>query len=186
MVFVTRFINLPGIYNSGPTHWQTLWERDPAFVRFAPSDWDVPRREDWVGALEATVAAAPEPPVLVAHSLACLLVPVWAAESSLPVAGAMLVAPVDPEAEAFPEAAAEFAEFPREPLPFPTLVVGSLNDHYASEAYARGFAADLGADFVVAGALGHINADSGLGDWPQGREFLARLGGGSGRAEHDV
>ena len=186
MVFVTRFINLPGIYNSGPKHWQTLWEQDPAFVRFAPSDWDAPRRDDWVAALEAAVAAAPEPPVLVAHSLACLLVPVWAAESSSPVAGAMLVAPVDPEAEAFPEAAAEFVEFPREPLPFPTLVVGSLDDHYASADYARGFADDLGAEFVVAGALGHINADSGLGDWPQGRAFLARLGGGSGRAEHDV
>ena len=186
MVFVTRFINLPGIYNSGPTHWQTLWEQDPGFVRFAPSDWDEPRRNDWVAALETAVVGAPEPPVLVAHSLACLLVPVWAAGSSLPVAGAMLVAPVDPAAEAFPEAAAEFAKFPRELLPFPALVVGSLNDHYASEGYARRFAADLGADFVVAGALGHINADSGLGDWPQGREFLARLGGGSGRAEHDV
>ncbi len=183
---VTFFIVLPGIYNSGPTHWQTLWEQDPAFVRFTPSDWDVPTRADWVAALEAAVVVAPEPPVLVAHSLACLLVPVWAAQTTLPVAGAMLVAPVDPDAEAFPEAAAEFAEFPREPLPFPSLVVGSVNDHYASEEYARGFAADLGADFVVAGALGHINADSGLGDWPQGREFLARLGGGSGRAEHDV
>lgn len=183
---MTRFITLPGIYNSGPTHWQTLWEQDPAFVRFAPSDWDVPVLADWVAALEAAVAGVPEPPVLVAHSLACLLVPVWAAESSLPVAGAMLVAPVDPAAKAFPEAAAEFAEFPREPLPFPALVVGSLNDHYASEAYARGFADDLGAEFVVAGALGHINADSGLGDWAQGREFLARLGGGSGLAEHDV
>ena len=179
---VTFFILLPGIYNSGPTHWQTLWEQDPAFVRFAPSDWDAPTRADWVAALEAAVVASPEPPVLVAHSLACLLVPIWAAESSSPIAGAMLVAPVDPTAEAFPEAAGEFAEFPREPLPFPTLVVGSLDDHYATEGYARGFAADLGAEFVVAGALGHINADSGLGDWPQGREFLTRLGGGSGAA----
>ena len=183
---MTRFINLPGIYNSGPTHWQTLWEQDPAFVRFGPADWDVPTRADWVAALEAAVAAAPEPPVLVAHSLACLLVPVWAAESSLPVAGAMLVAPVDPDAEAFPEAAAEFVEFPREPLPFPALVVGSVNDHYASEGYARQFAADLGAEFGGAAAVGPINADSGLGDWPQGRELLAGLGGGSGRAEHDV
>ena len=183
---MTRFITLPGIFNSGPTHWQTLWEQDPAFVRFAPADWDEPKLADWVAALEAAVLAAPEPPVLVAHSLACLLVPVWAAESSLPVAGAMLVAPVDPEEEAFPEAAAEFAEFPREQLSFPALVVGSLDDHYASADYARQFAADLGADFVLAGALGHINADSGLEDWPQGHEFLARLGGGSGRAEHDV
>lgn len=170
---MTSFIVLPGIYNSGPTHWQTLWEQDPAFERFAPSDWDLPTRADWVAALEAAVVAAPVPPVLVAHSLACLLVPIWAAESAAPVAGAMLVAPVDPDAEAFPEAAAEFADFPRGPLPYPALAVGSLDDPYATKEYARGFAADLGADFVVAGALGHINADSGLGDWPQGQELLA-------------
>lgn len=170
---VTSFIVLPGIYNSGPTHWQTRWEQDPAFVRFAPTDWDVPTRGDWVAALEAAVAAAPEPPILVAHSLACLLVPIWASGSKSSVSGAMLVAPVDPAAEAFPEAAEEFAKFPREPLPFPSLVVGSLNDHHATEEYVRGFAADLRAECVIAGALGHINADSGLGDWPQGRELLA-------------
>jgi predicted alpha/beta hydrolase family esterase len=160
-----------------------LWEQDPAFVRFQPADWDFPTRAQWVAALEAAVVAAPEPPVLVAHSLACLLVPMWAAESESVVAGAMLVAPVDPASAAFPEAAADFASFPREPLPFPSLVVGSLNDPYADVDFARGLAADLGAQFVVAGAVGHINADSGLGDWPQGQAllegFVAGLGGGA-------
>ena len=181
---VRSLIVLPGIWNSGPTHWQTLWEAaDPAFVRFQPPDWDQPVRAEWIAALEAAVVAAPEPPVLVAHSLACLLVPIWAAESSSPVAGAMLVAPVDPASPAFPEAAAGFREVPREPLPFPSLVVGSLDDPYADVAFAQDLAADLGAEFVVAGALGHINADSGLGDWPQGQEllagFVAGLGGGA-------
>jgi predicted alpha/beta hydrolase family esterase len=60
-------------------------------------------------------------------------------------------------------------------LPFPSLVVGSVDDPYATVDFARGLAADWGSDFVVAGALGHINADSGLGDWPQGRKFLADL-----------
>jgi predicted alpha/beta hydrolase family esterase len=140
--------------------------------RFAPTDWDVPVVEDWVAALDAAVSTSPEPPVLVAHSLACLLVPIWAARSRLPVAGAFMVAPVDPEAEAFPAAAAQFSSFPRTALPFPVLVVGSLNDHYATTDWAHRFAEALGADFVVAGALGHINADSGLGDWPQGRALL--------------
>lgn len=166
-------IVLPGIYTSGPTHWQTLWEAaDPQFVRFAPSDWDQPTVADWVGALDAAVADAPVPPVLVAHSLACLLVPIWAATSRLSVAGAFMVAPVNPAEPAFPEAASEFADFPRDRLPFPALVVGSRNDHYATAEWAHTFAADLGAGFVVAGALGHINADSGLGDWPQGRRLL--------------
>ena len=36
-------------------------------------------------------------------------------------------------------------------------------------------AADWQARWVLAGALGHINAESGVGAWPQGREWLARL-----------
>ncbi len=165
-------MTLPGIYNSGPTHWQTLWEAsDASMVRFMPSDWDRPRVDDWVSALDAAVVGA-QAPVLVAHSLACLLVPWWAARSESEVAGAMLVAPIDPSAAAFPAEASGFAGFPRRPLPFPALVVGSLNDPYATSEWAGLFAADLGADFVVAGALGHINADSGLGDWEQGRGLL--------------
>lgn len=167
-----RYVTLPGIYNSGPTHWQTLWEAaDPQMVRFTPTDWELPRVADWEAALDRAVADG-EPPVLVAHSLACLLVPFWARRSELPVAGALLVAPVDPDAQAFPEAAGEFASFPRVPLPFPALVVGSRNDPYATAEWAHRFADDLGADFVLAGALGHINADSGLGSWEQGRGLL--------------
>jgi predicted alpha/beta hydrolase family esterase len=172
---VRSLITLPGIYNSGPTHWQTLWEADGCMTRFAPRDWDAPQVDDWVTALDAAVAAAPEPPVLIAHSLACLLVPIWAARTDLAAAGAFLVAPVDPDEAAFPTTADEFRDFPRSPLPFPSLVVGSLNDHYATTAWAHTFAVDLGADFVVAGALGHINADSGLGDWPQGRMLLETI-----------
>ena len=187
---VTSYVMLPGIYNSGPTHWQTLWESDQSFVRFEPPDWDEPVRAEWIAALETAVASAAEPPVLVAHSLSCLLVPMWAAESDTPVAGAFLVAPVDPAAPAFPDAADEFRDVPRRRLRFPALVVGSLDDHYADVGFSRRFAADLGADFVMAGALGHINADSGLGDWPQGRDlltaFVAGVGGGSPADASDV
>ena len=165
-------MTLPGIYNSGPTHWQTLWEADDAMVRFEPSDWDEPQVDDWVAAVDAAVSSD-EQAVLVAHSLACMLVPIWASRSSLSVAGAFMVAPVDPDSVAFPAAGFEFAGFPRGPLGFPALVVGSLNDHYATTAWVHRFAEDLGADFVVAGALGHINADSGLGSWEQGRGLLA-------------
>jgi predicted alpha/beta hydrolase family esterase len=36
-------------------------------------------------------------------------------------------------------------------------------------------AADWGASVVMAGPRGHLNADSGLGDWPEGRELLLGL-----------
>ena len=38
--------------------------------------------------------------------------------------------------------------------------------------FSRGFAAGPGGRISVSGALGHISADSGLGDWPQGRDLL--------------
>jgi predicted alpha/beta hydrolase family esterase len=36
-------------------------------------------------------------------------------------------------------------------------------------------ARDWGARFVDAGARGHLNGESGLGDWPEGRELLNEL-----------
>ena len=169
-----QLIMLPGIYDSGPNHWQTRWQQvDPQITRFEPGDWDQPRLDDWLPALSRAVSAtAPDSPVLIAHSLACLLVPIWAATAALPVAGAVLVAPIDPDQPAYPDEAAEFRDFPRRPLPFPTLVVSSLDDHYATTDWSSHFAQDLGARVVVAGALGHINADSGLADWQQGRDLV--------------
>lgn len=167
-------VTLPGIYDSGPTHWQTLWEQaqPERFRRFRPGDWDQPRLADWIAALDRAVSISEQPPVLVAHSLSCLLVPQWAATTTFQVSGAVLVAPVDPEADAFPAAAHEFGNWPRDPLAFPALVVGSHDDPYAEFAWSRAFAADLGAAFVDVGARGHVNADSGLGEWDWGRGLV--------------
>ena len=51
---------LPGIYNSGPTHWQTLWEQaEPTrFRRFAPTRWDHPQRADWIAAFQIGCSSA--------------------------------------------------------------------------------------------------------------------------------
>lgn len=176
---MTPFITLPGIYGSGAAHWQTIWERrEPTrFTRFEPTDWDHPDLADWIAALSRAVEAAAVPPVLVAHSLSCLLVPWWAVQGTGSVAAALLVAPVDPAAAAFPAAATGFAEWPTAPLPFPALVVGSDTDPYATAAWSRGFAATLGAEYRNLGPLGHINADSGLADWPVGYALIEELAG---------
>ncbi|MEI2717037.1 MAG: alpha/beta fold hydrolase [Candidatus Nanopelagicales bacterium] len=183
---VTPGVMAPGICDSGPTHWQTLWEeREPGrFTRFSPSDWDRPQLDDWIAALDHAVRGVGRPPVIVAHSLSCLLVPLWAdsvPDAAAVVTGALLVAPVDPDGPAFPAPAHEFRHRVRGRLPFACLVVGSQNDHYASPGWTRAFATELGARHVDAGAVGHINADSELADWPQGRvlldDFIAGLGG---------
>lgn len=168
-----HMITLPGIGGSGEHHWQSLWEKtEPQFVRFEPSNWNKPDLGDWIQSLERAVNNCKRPPVLVAHSLACLLVAHWATRSSLSVAGAFLVSVPDPDGREFPPAAASFRAVPEEPLPFPSVVIASTDDPYGTLAYARLRSAQWQAGLVVAGALGHINASSGLMHWPQGRDLL--------------
>jgi predicted alpha/beta hydrolase family esterase len=167
---------IPGIGNSGPAHWQSRWQaQEPTLQRVEQKNWDAPRYEDWRDALEAAVAAAPQPPVLVAHSLGCLLVARWALETAQPVRAALLVAPPDPAGPAFPVEAQGFT-LPREEFPFPSLVVASRDDPYGPLIFAARCAALWGSRFADAGYCGHINADSGLGDWPWGRQLLHELG----------
>ncbi|HQY58335.1 MAG: alpha/beta hydrolase [Nitrospira sp.] len=167
---------VPGIGNSGPGHWQTLWEqRHPGWQRVQQRDWDRPVCAEWLHGLDAAMARLSAPPVLIAHSMGCLLVAHWAQWASRPVRAALLVAVPDPDGPMFPPAAQGFQPVPAEPLRFPSLVVASSDDPFGSVAYARRCAADWGSDFVEAGTIGHINADSGLGDWPAGLVLLERL-----------
>jgi predicted alpha/beta hydrolase family esterase len=179
-----QLIVLPGIGGSGRAHWQSLWQADdPSIRRFRPADWDQPDLSDWIAALDREVERSSEPPILVAHSLACLLVSHWAARSRHSVAGAFLVAVPDPLSSVFPAEARGFAAVPPGPLPFPSLVVASTNDPYGSMESIEARAADWGSRVLVAGPLGHINGQSGLGDWPAGRALLADFAAAvSGRA----
>lgn len=165
----TPVLVLPGFGSSGPGHWQTLWEaRHPAWRRVDLGRWDAPQCEDWVRALDAAVQRCLTPPVLVAHSLACLLVAHWAGQSRVPITGAFLVAVPEPASPSFPVAATGFVPVPMQRLDFPTLVVASANDSFGSVAHARCCAIAWGSRFVDVGELGHINADSGIGEWPEG------------------
>ncbi|HEX5656465.1 MAG TPA: alpha/beta hydrolase [Polyangiales bacterium] len=169
---------VPGLGGSGPEHWQTRWEAlDLRCTRLEQADWDQPRRGEWVDVLERAVLAAPSEVVLIAHSLGCITVAHWAARGSVQrVRGALLVAPADVEQgialDAVPRC---FAPVPLAPLPFRSIVVASADDPYASLERARAFAHAWGAEFEDVGAQGHINADSHLGDWEQGRAILQRL-----------
>ena len=170
---MAEIITLPGIYGSGSEHWQTLWEaQDRSLKRFSPRSWDEPRLDDWIRALDVAVAGCMAPPVLVAHSLACLLVAHWQVQSGLAVAGAMLVSVPDPDGGAFPSEAASFAHPPESRLRFPSVMVASGSDPYGTPVYLRRRAAQWGSRLIEAGDLGHINEGSGIGAWPQGRLIL--------------
>lgn len=172
----TPIVLIPGIGNSGPTHWQTLWERKHAHtIRLQQTDWDRPDCAQWAEQLEALVRSLQVPPVLVAHSLGCLVVCRWAAQSMLPIQAAMLVAVPDPAAPSFPAEADGFATLPTDLGQRRVLMVSSTNDPYASQTYTQQRAAAWRAEHLCLGALGHINAASGLGDWEPGWELVERL-----------
>jgi predicted alpha/beta hydrolase family esterase len=165
---------IPGLWNSGPLHWQTHWEgKYPGWRRVQQRDFDRPDRHEWVATLDAAIRAQTEPPVLAAHSLGCTLVAQWAADTGgHGVAGAFLVAPSDVEAPHYPEEGRSFARMPLVRLPFPTVVVASTDDEYVSVDRARAFAAAWGSELVTIGPAGHINGASGHGPWPEGEAML--------------
>jgi predicted alpha/beta hydrolase family esterase len=174
-----RVLLLPGLYSSGPEHWQSHWEREnPDFRRVEQRDWETPERNEWVETLDRAITAKPTPVVLVAHSLACCLVAHWATTAAAQeghVRGALLVAPSDVEAKGFPPGATGFAPMPTARLPFPSIVVASTDDEYLTLSRAERFAADWGSRLEIVGALGHINSASGLGLWPGGFALLDEL-----------
>jgi predicted alpha/beta hydrolase family esterase len=177
---MSQFLVLPGYGGSGPQHWQTLWEaRDPAFRRVEQKDWDHPALPEWAQTLERAVAEADGEVILVAHSLACLLVAHWAAMSAQAVKSkvkaALLVGPPDPAGPAFPKDAVGFDPVPAGPLPFRSLVVSSTDDPYATVEFCLRCSQGWGSRFEVIGPKGHINASSGLGEWEAGLGLLAGL-----------
>ena len=172
-----RVLILPGWQNSGPAHWQSRWEALHGFERLQQADWDWPRRGDWMAQLEAAIRDDPRPTALVAHSLGCHLVAAWAAHSRHAdrVVAALLVAPPDVERADLPPQVAGWRPIVRGRLPFRATVVLSTDDPFAHADRALRMTADWGADALELGPRGHLNAESGLGDWPEGLALLRAL-----------
>jgi hypothetical protein len=169
---------VPGIQNSGPAHWQSRWEAlHPGVSRVQQRDWDHPVCDEWVATLDASVRAQAQPPIVVAHSLGCLAVVRWAAaHPEVPVHAALLVAVPDPRGPAFPPEARGFDTLPPALAGRRLKMVASHDDPYGSVTHARACAQAWQADLVELGGgspqrpaagFGHLNAASGLGDWPQ-------------------
>jgi predicted alpha/beta hydrolase family esterase len=181
-----RLLVLPGLGGSGPEHWQTRWEAsEPSCARVHQREWDRPDLGAWLHAVDEALAGGEGPAVLIAHSLACALVAHGARRAAWSgVVGALLVAPADVDSPAHtPPETRGFAPLPTEPLPFAATVVSSQNDPFVAFERARELARRWGAEFVDVGAVGHINAISGLGDWDEGLRLLRALVARAGRRE---
>ncbi|MEP2715274.1 alpha/beta hydrolase [Pseudophaeobacter sp.] len=88
----------PEYGGSGEGHWLTHWEASSSdYDRITPKSFDRPDLYDWLDALENTVAIQSSAPILVAHSLGCLLVAEYLHRSKANAAGVSMVAVPNPD-----------------------------------------------------------------------------------------
>jgi predicted alpha/beta hydrolase family esterase len=182
---------VPGIHGSGPDHWQSRWAAlHPGVQRIAQDDWDHPVCGEWVAGIDRAVRSEAAPVVLVAHSLGCLALAHWLAGSVqsplTQVAAVLMVALPDPDGPHFPAAATGFAPVPARLPVLPLAVWTSSDDPYSPDGFGERTAAAWDVAHRSFGTRGHLNADSGLGDWPEAWAWVAdrrsdqnRIGGGS-------
>lgn len=168
---------VPGYTNSGPDHWQSRWQAKLSTARRVEQvEWSKPVRDDWTAAMAREVNEAERPVVIVAHSLGVPTVIQAIPHFRKPVVGAFLVAPPDvANPQIRPKHLMTFGPYPRDPLPFPSVTIGSRNDPYCSFGVAEDIAAAWGSLFIDAGEAGHINSDSGFGPWPEGSMAFAKF-----------
>lgn len=172
-----RVLILPGWQGSAPEHWQSHWERLHLGQRVDQADWQWPRRGDWMARLEEAVLESDSSVLLAAHSLGCHLVAAWAAHTRHAgrVRGALLVAPPDLDRADVPPQLHGWRPVVRQKLPFSAIVVLSADDPYGEPAATQALAEGWGATAECVGARGHLNAESGMGEWPEGYALMKRL-----------
>lgn len=167
---MSTILIVPGLHGSGPQHWQTWFEhRLLRCVRVEQSDWATPHLPRWAGAVRHALDHVVGRAWIVAHSFGCLAAVHAANDYHHKIAGAMLVAPADPEKfDVGPL-------LPEEHLPFPSVVVASTNDPWLSLAKVLYWADRWGSRLINLGAAGHINTESGFGPWIDGLEIFEQL-----------
>jgi len=166
----------PGFGSSGPNHWQTLWQKEnPEFIRIEQKSWFAPNAEEWIESIDRQVSKLGPDSIIVAHSLACVALVLWANKTQLKIKGALLIAPADSESSEFRLNTTGFTSIPKTSLPFKSIVVSSTDDQFCKIDRACEFATNWGSQFVNIGAKGHINAESNLGAWLEGRIFLEQI-----------
>lgn len=168
---------VPGYTNSSPDHWQSRWQQKLSTARRVEQDaWSKPVREDWTERFAHCVNEAERPVVIIAHSLGVATAIQALPQCRKPIAGAFLVAPPEVTNPAIrPRHLMTFGPYPRDPLPFPSIVVASRNDPFGAFEHAGDIANAWGAMFIDAGEAGHLNPESGHGPWPEGTMVFARF-----------
>jgi serine hydrolase len=153
-----------------PEHWIARWSAKLSTARLVAAAEPLATRSGLI----AAARLSGRPLLLIGHSTGAVAVALAAeALKDADVRGAFLVAPPADATLATLDGGA-WPSAPRSRLPWPSLLVASDADPWASLRQSQALASDWGADFIDAGDAGRIDADSGHGPWPDG---LLKLGG---------
>lgn len=168
---------VPGYKNSGPNHWQSKWEsRIKSARRVTQKEWSKPVLEDWTTRMADEVNACTKPIIIIAHSLGVAAAIQAIPHYQKPIRGAFLVAPPDvANPNIRPKHLMTFGPYPRDPLPFPSILIASRNDEFSSFEAAEDIAGAWGSMFIDAGERGHIDDAAGHGPWPEGSLTFAKF-----------
>jgi uncharacterized protein len=176
---------VPGWNGSGDDHWQTWLERELHGAgretrRVAFADVDHPDLAQWLDTLRATLIGLPDDGFdVVAHSLGSVLWLHHVADSgtSPRPARVALVSPPSPHTTTD-----EIAPFFPPPMDVDTvrrsadgtvLVAGDA-DPYLPEGIAAGYGLPLKMATTVVPGGGHLNPESGYGEWPTVLDWCGR------------
>lgn len=169
---------IPGLGDSSDGHWQNNWlEHFPNSHKVAQTNWNEPQLEDWLNHLNSAIERVEGPIILVAHSLAVVLIAHWSQKyTNSQIKGALLVAPADVDSsDHTPPETRNFAPIPLHKLCFPSVLITSSDDPYIHIDRAQFLAEKWDSIYYNIGDKGHLNASSQLGSWQEGQEILKDL-----------
>jgi predicted alpha/beta hydrolase family esterase len=173
----TTYLIVPGFGNSDINHWQTYFERQlPNCTRIEQKSWDKPLCIDWVKTINEKINNHnTESVILISHSLGGIAIAHWANHYNTIIKGAFIVAPPDIENPYLDLSLDSFTPIPLAKFPFRSIVVGSTNDNWATKQRTKTFAENWGSELIFIGDAGHINTNSGYGEWKEGLALLKAL-----------
>lgn len=173
----TKFYTVPGYGGSGEDHWQTYFETklDNCY-RINQDRWTKPILKEWVAKIEEYLSGEDlSNVILITHSLGGIALAHWVQEQGQTLKGALIVAPPDLEHPPENFGLEKFLPIPQTKLPFPTIMVCSSNDKWMTLERAQLLAKTWGSELTIIDNAGHINGDSGYGEWDSGLDILDKL-----------
>ena len=177
-------IIVPGVGGSDYNHWQSWLQRQlMSCSRVQQKDWNKPLLSDWIHQFKQSIAQVEMPIQVVAHSFGCLTT--VAAMNQHPelatkIKKLILVAPANPSrfgengfARDSVDGVANYAAyFHALKVKIPTDLIISENDPWLSFEDAQALAQSWKIRPINLGRVGHINVDSGFGEFPEIFEYL--------------